>query len=126
MSKKIKLALTTVSLFGIALISTGCVTSGLEYKQYGNGMPTKVGYSDFQIKDNQWNVTYTGAMDSNPQLAMQYMYKRAKELCLEKGYKDFDVTNNSQLEKNNGTTNIGYGTTLSNNQPISTGTVTCK
>ena len=120
MIKKLSIATFSVFLF------TGCVTSGLEYKQYGNGMPTKVGYSDFQIKEIQWKVTYTGAMDSNPELAMQYMYKRAKEVCLKNGYKDFDVVGENQLEKNNGSQHIGYGYTISNNQPVSTCTVICK
>lgn len=123
MENKIKISIVgLVSILGLS----GCLTSGLEYKQYGVGMPTKVGYSDFQIKENQWKVTYTGAMDSNPELAMQYMYKRAKELCIQQGFKDFDVSNNSQLEKNNGSQHLGYGYNISNNQPISTATVTCK
>lgn len=110
------------SIFGLS----GCISSGLEYKQYGVGIPTKVGYSDFQIKENLWNVSYTGSNGSEPQLAMQYMYKRAKELCQQKGYKDFDVINNNQLEKNNGNQHLGYGYVITNNQPISTATVTCK
>lgn len=116
--------LCLIGAIGI-LLMTGCA-SGLQYKQYGVGRPTQVGYSDFQIKENQWKVTYTGAMNSNPELAMKFMYKRAKELCLQKGYNDFDVTNDGQLEKNNGSTYLGYGNTISNNQPISTATVTCK
>jgi len=115
-----------ISLTALAVLSfTGCA-SGLKYKKYGDGIPTQVGYSDFQIKDNQWRVTYTGPRDSNPELAMKFMYKRAKELCLEKGYKDFEVNSNIQSEKNNGTTYLGYGNTISNNQPVSSATVTCK
>ena len=120
MKKLVSIAI--IATLGISFV--GC-TSGLKYKKYGDGIPYQVGYSDFQIKNNQWKVTYTGPRDSNPELSMKYMYQRAKELCLEKGYKDFEVNNNAQLEKNNGTTNLGYGTIVSNNQPISSATVTC-
>ena len=117
------ISIAVIAALGMSL--AGC-TSGLKYKKYGDGIPYQVGYSDFKIKDNQWKVTYTGPRDSNPELAMKFMYKRAKELCLEKGYKDFEINNNIQSEKNNGSTNLGYGTTISNNQSVSSATVTCK
>ena len=43
MRNKIKIA-----VIGLASMYTftGCVTSGLEYKQYGVGSPSQVGYSD--------------------------------------------------------------------------------
>ena len=120
----------TLSFSFIGILMIGCVGNDVPYKKYGDstgiGFASKVGYSDFQIKENQWKVTYTGAMDSNPELAMQYMYKRAKEVCLKNGYKDFDVVGENQLEKNNGSQHIGYGYTISNNQPVSTCTVICK
>ena len=54
------------------------------------------------------------------------MYKIGKQLYLEKGFKDFDIVNENQTEKNNGSQYVGYGRNLSNNQPISSCTVICK
>lgn len=117
--------LITLTFFLIGCGGGG--SSGLGYKKYGVGTyGSAVGYSDFQINDNQWRITYTGQANTSYEKTVRYMYQRAKEICLENGFKSYEVSGNTQGNKDNGSTNVGYGQTYSSNSPISSGTVSCK
>ena len=117
-------------LIALILFLVGCgggSSSGLGYKKYGDGTyGSAVGYSDFRINDNQWRVTYSGQANTSYEKSVRYMYKRAKDICLENGFKSYEVSGNTQGNKDNGSTYVGYGQTYSSNSPISSGTVTCK
>ena len=107
----------------VVLTLAGC--SGLKYKPYGKGMPYQVGYHDFELKEGVYKVSYTGPTNSSTQQAMKFMYKRARTLCKQKGYKSFEVSNENAMSKDNGSTHLGYGAVVSNNQPVSSATITC-
>ena len=112
-----------IAIVLVVLTLAGC--SGLKYKPYGKGMPYQVGFQDFLIKEGVYKVSYTGPTNSSQQLAMKFMYKRARELCRQKGFKSFEVSSENAMSKDNGSTHLGYGAVVSNNQPVSSVTITC-
>jgi len=83
--KKILLLVLAIVLLG------GCTQTA--YKQYGNKYPSKVGYSDFQIGKNKYKVTYTGGVYDDGNKVVEFAYRRAKELCKEKGFSDYEIAN---------------------------------
>ncbi len=89
----------TLSFSFIGILMIGCVGNDVPYKKYGDstgiGFASKVGYSDFSIGNNKYKVTYVGGVYDSPQKVMEFTYKRAKELCKEKEFSDYIITNTS-------------------------------
>lgn len=86
-----------IILVGIAVIA-GC-SADLSYRKQGDTWARNVGYSDFEIGSNKYKVTYTGGVDNPPSTVMKYAYQRAKELCEEKGFNDYETMNPESSNK---------------------------
>jgi len=85
-------------LLSVVIISGMFIGCGqVAYKKYGVGLAgtydSKVGYSDFEIGKNKYKVTYTGGSYEDQNKVTKFAYKRAKELCVEKGFTTYKVSN---------------------------------
>jgi hypothetical protein len=101
-----KLVFGTVILLTILSLS-GC--GEVQYKKYGEGITSRVGYSEFEIGHNKYKVTYTGGVYDNQQQVMKFTYKRAHDLCKEKGFNESDITNTNLNNEVSSTTTQNYG-----------------
>jgi len=99
------------ALFIMSLIVlSGCGGYEVPYKKYGDtsvAFASGVGYSDFEIGKNKYKVTYTGGVYDSSQKVTKFAYQRAKELCSEKGFSDYSITNTTTDRKN--TSSESYG-----------------
>ena len=111
----------------IALL-TGCTQ--IAYKKYGTGgYASKVGYADFEIGKNKYKVSYTGGVYEDRNKVVKFAYRRAKELCKEKGFNDYDISNSeSSSNKTGSTTTYGKFQNFTDNksQKVYMLDVTCK
>ena len=95
--------LLVVMLVFLTFYFTGC--GQIAYKKYGDGTyGSKVGYSDFEIGKNKYKVTYTGGVNEDRNRIIKFAYKRAKELCEEKGFKGYKVSNTESTANDAGST----------------------
>jgi len=112
--KLYKLSLITITLFLI-----GCGGYQVPYKKYGDdtvAFASKVGYSDFEIGKNKHKVTYTGGVYDSQQKVTKFAYQRAKDLCTEKGFTDYEITNTTI--NNKPTSSDSYGGNLYKAQDV--------
>ena len=93
----------------ILLIAIGFNGCAMAYKKYGEGVAHKVGYSDFEIGKNKYKVSYAGSVSDEPQKVMEFAYKRAKDLCKEKGFDKYNITNTDMNNKITSSTTTSYG-----------------
>jgi hypothetical protein len=49
------------------------------------------GYKDTHIRDNVYYITFKGNGFTDSGTVVQYFHRRAKELCVEKGFRDYHV-----------------------------------
>lgn len=112
MKKILKAGIAAAIILGLS----GC--GQIPYKKYGVGTyGSKVGYSDFEIGKNKYKVSYTGGVDDDRNKVVEFTYKRAKELCIEKGFKDFEISNTeSTSNKTSSTTTHGYYQSYNDNK----------
>ena len=80
-------------LFSIILISS-CATT---YKRASS--PESVGYYDSLLQQNMYEVTFNGNSDVSTTTAQDYALLRAAEICIENGYKTFDIINSKDNSK---------------------------
>jgi hypothetical protein len=96
----------------ILAVLTGCGAGGIKYKKYGgSGWASKVGYSDFNIGSNKYKISYTGGVNDDTNKVMKYAYKRAKDLCLEKGFNEYVASNSDMGSKATGGMTENFGNT---------------
>jgi len=105
--KKIILLLSVIGM----LVFSGCGAVDVPYKKYGDApsWAEAVGYSDFEIGKNKYKVTYTGGVYDSAQKVMEFTYKRAKELCVTKGFNDYEFTNTTTDIKETTSDSYSYG-----------------
>lgn len=80
-------------LFFIILISS-CATV---YKKANS--PESIGYYDSPLQQNMYEVTFNGNSDISTTTAQDYALLRAAEVCIENGYKTFDIINSKDNSK---------------------------
>ena len=51
------------------------------------------GYSDIFLRDNFYEVKFRGNLDTDEATRKKYLFRRAAELCVEEGFRDFKVIN---------------------------------
>ncbi len=111
-----------ISLAGAVsiLLLTGCTTP---YQPMG----MTGGYSDGHIRDNIYFVEVSTNAYTSQITAAQYFHRRAKELCLENGYKDYRISKERDTSTQYATGSYGGGvaTASSMNKPGFSGYVEC-
>ncbi|MBL4730764.1 MAG: hypothetical protein JKY28_05300 [Sulfurimonas sp.] len=98
----------TLSAIALLLVLSGCM-SPIAYKKYGDGMTSRVGYSDFEIGKDKYKVSYMGGVHDSHHVVMKNAYRRAKEVCFEKGFENYEATNGSMSTKDSGSTSQYFG-----------------
>lgn len=85
------------------------------------------GYKDAHIKDNMYYVEIATNAYTAKTTAIQYFHRRAKEICLENGYKDYRVKDETDTSTTFSTGSYGYGNVnvSSMNKPGVAGYVLC-
>ena len=85
-----------VVLLLCGILITSCATT---YKQAKT--PTSAGYYDTLLQQGMYEITFNGNADTSTTTAQDYTLLRAAEVCIENGYKTFDIVNlndNSKTE----------------------------
>jgi hypothetical protein len=92
----------------LAIGITGCAE--VKYKKYGQGgYASKVGYSDFEIGKDKYKITYLGGVHDSPTRVMEFTYHRAKEICQEKGFASYEISNTDTLNKSTSSSSQQFG-----------------
>lgn len=86
--------LKVIFVFLCAILISSCATT---YKRAGN--PDGVGYYDSLLQKNMYEVTFNGNSDISSTTAQDYALLRAAEICIENGYKTFDIVNSKDNSK---------------------------
>jgi hypothetical protein len=85
-----------IVMFLCTILITSCATA---YKQAKS--PTSTGYYDTLLQQGMYEITFNGNADTSTTTAQDYTLLRAAEVCIENGYKTFDIVNlndNSKTE----------------------------
>ena len=101
-----KKIICSVVLIFLLIGLSGCANG---YKKYGVGTAHQVGYDEFEIGKNKYKVTYTGSVTNTHQEVMKYTYQRAKELCKEKGFSNYEFYNTDMSNKESSSMTTSYG-----------------
>ena len=72
----------------LALILNGCATS---YQKEGFAG----GYKDCKVGENKFMVTFTGNAFTSRGMVEEYAMRRAREVCNQEGYGNFELLNQS-------------------------------
>ncbi len=81
------------SALAMALVAlAGCATP-TPYQPLGSSNSVRGGYSDQQITDNTWRVSFVGNTLTSRQTVENYLLYRAAQLTVEKGYASFTIIN---------------------------------
>ena len=114
-----------VFILAIILLLTACM-GPTPYQKRGTDI--RGGYEDAHLKDNLYVIYVSCNAFTSPVTASQYFYRRAKELCEENGYSNFqvkeltgDVTKDITLMSGGGLS----GATVTHNKPNVSGYVEC-
>ena len=75
------------SIFIVGFLFTNCTAEYQPFSFIGGG------YENTQLETNKFSVTYYGNGYLSLEKAANFAHKRALEMCKEKGYQDFTVTN---------------------------------
>jgi len=94
----------------------GCAT------EYGPAT-WKGGYKDAHIRDNIYYVEFSANAWVDSVTAVQYFERRAKEVCVENGYSDYQVSQQRDVTAYQAVANSGGGTVLQ--KPGFSGYVEC-
>ena len=87
----------------ILFVFVGCATP---YQEKG----FSGGYEDTHIKDNVYFVEFTSNAYTSFTTTAKFFHRRAKELCLENGYKDYKIRSEKDISGMWGTASYGGGT----------------
>lgn len=83
-------------VFVLSLLAA-CATP---YKQAKKA--TSNGYFDTPLQEGVYDVTFTGNSDTSAKKAYDYTLLRSSEVCLENGYKTFDIVTKADHSTQNG------------------------
>ena len=86
--------LKIIVIFLCAILISSCSTT---YKRASG--PESVGYYDSILQENMYEVTFNGNSDISSTTAQDYALLRAAEICIENGYKTFDIINSKDNSK---------------------------
>ena len=86
--------LKIIVIFLCAILISSCSTT---YKRAS--VPESVGYYDSILQENMYEVTFNGNSDISSTTAQDYALLRAAEICIENGYKTFDIINSKDNSK---------------------------
>jgi hypothetical protein len=78
-------------LAGAALLTSCAATEKAESTPYQPNTGLQGGYSDAHVEGAVYWVQYTGNLNSDAATVQAYFYRRAKELCVQNGYRDFEL-----------------------------------
>lgn len=89
---------------GCALAFAACATGDLQdrYKRFGEGPGSQVGYEDFEVRPGVFYVSYQGGgggwslEPDSATLVTQFFHRRAREVCAERGFTDYRVTDQQE------------------------------
>ena len=104
-------------LFIFLLLLNGCGST--EYQPHG----FKGGYRDAHIKDNLYFVEFTANAYTDKMTTDKFFKRRAKEVCLENGYKDFKIQGEKDITSQHGV--VAGGMVAFVPKPGSAGYVEC-
>ena len=77
-----------VALGGVALLTSACATESTYRPATGRGFE-RSGYSDRQIEDNRFQVSFSGNSYTSRDTVEKYLLYRAAELTVQRGYDYF-------------------------------------
>ena len=101
--KKIKI----IAIFLFFLLITSCTTS---YKRASS--PAATGYYDSILQQDMYEITFNGSSETSATKAYDFTLLRAAEVCIENGYKTFDIIKSENRSKTEvGSVPYGYYTT---------------
>jgi len=85
------------------------------------------GYKDAHIRDNLYFVEISTNAYTSQSTAAQYMHRRAKDVCVENGYRDYKIEGQRDTSTQFATGSYGSGsmTASSMNKPGFSGYVRC-
>jgi len=84
----------TAIMFLCLILISSCATT---YKKASS--PTGIGYYDSILQQGMYEITFNGNSDASVTTAQDYALLRAAEICLENGYKTFDIINSKDNSK---------------------------
>lgn len=90
-----KLKLSHLAMAGACLALVSCATTPPYHPAQGNS----AGYSDQQIEQNRYQVTFAGNSITSVQKVENYLLFRAAELTLQQGYDHFIIANRQTESK---------------------------
>jgi hypothetical protein len=110
-----------VAILTVFVLLVGC--GATQYQPMG----WTGGYTDAHIKDNIYFVEISTNAYTSQTTAAQYFHRRAKEVCLENGYKDYKIKSERDTSTSYATGSYGGGvvTASSVNKPGVSGYVEC-
>ena len=78
----------TYAAFALALLTLGACSTTTPYQVAGDG---RYGYSEQQIEDRRWRVSFAGNSLTDRKTVETYLLYRAAELTFQEGYQHFRV-----------------------------------
>jgi hypothetical protein len=87
-----RMVLAAISLLAATVLLTGCTAIKKdEATPYQPNTGLQGGYMDTQVEGNVYWVQFTGNLNTKPATVRAYFYRRAKELCIQNGYRDYEL-----------------------------------
>ena len=74
----------------LVMIATAVALAGCSASKY-QPITSRGGYKDVHIRDNVYYVAFYGNSFIDTGTVVQYFHRRSKELCTEKGFRDYRV-----------------------------------
>jgi hypothetical protein len=95
----------------------GCVTTPYQPMGFTGG------YKDVHIRDNVYYVSFAGNAWIDTGTVVQYFHRRAKELCTEKGFGNYQVL--TEKDSSSWMATATYGSAQTMEKPVYGGQVEC-
>jgi len=103
------------------LVALGAALGACATPYQPNGL--RGGYKDTHLHDNVYYVAFGGNAWIDKGTAVQYFHRRAKELCVEKGFSNYRVLRESDSSQWQAVG--GYGTASAYEKPVWGGEIEC-
>jgi len=111
---------------GLLISMTVIIVAGCSATPY-QPMGFTGGYKDSHIRDNLYYVEISTNAYTSQGTAAQYMHRRAQEVCVENGYKDYKIEGQRDTSTQFATGSYGGGSVSASsmNKPGFSGNVRC-
>ena len=106
----------------LLMIATAAVLAGCSATKY-QPLMWRGGYKDVHIRDNVYYVSFSGNAFIDTGTVVQYFHRRAKELCTEKGFANYQVL--TEKDSSGWYATASYGTASTMEKPAYGGQVEC-